>query len=168
MICVPKWFHVVLEGHYDRGSCLKCGSQDGKLLKVSWAKDTSYYNGTKIPAKVLWYIPLKPRLQRLFMSSKTVSLMRWHNEDRTDYHIIRHPVDSPAWQRFDECHLSFSMEPPNVQLGLASDGFNLFSTQRTTYSTWPVVLIPYNLPPWLCMKQPYNVILAYTWPYYSR
>ncbi|KAK8559251.1 hypothetical protein V6N12_042532 [Hibiscus sabdariffa] len=23
----------------------------------------------------------------------------------------------------------------------------------TSYSTWPVVLVPYNLPPWLCMKQ---------------
>ncbi|GJY34918.1 tetratricopeptide-like helical domain, DYW domain protein [Tanacetum coccineum] len=23
----------------------------------------------------------------------------------------------------------------------------------TTHSTWPVLLIPYNLPPWLCMKQ---------------
>ena len=22
----------------------------------------------------------------------------------------------------------------------------------TTYSVWPVMLIPYNLPPWLCMK----------------
>ena len=23
----------------------------------------------------------------------------------------------------------------------------------TTYSTWPVLLIPYNLEPWVCMKQ---------------
>ena len=23
----------------------------------------------------------------------------------------------------------------------------------TTYSTWPVMLVPYNLPPWLCMKR---------------
>ncbi|GLT95295.1 hypothetical protein SLE2022_129870 [Rubroshorea leprosula] len=30
---------------------------------------------------------------------------------------------------------------------------------NVTYSTWPVILIPYNLPPWLCMKQP-NLILS--------
>ncbi|XP_060208655.1 uncharacterized protein LOC132636024 isoform X1 [Lycium barbarum] len=30
---------------------------------------------------------------------------------------------------------------------------------RTPYSIWPVVLIPYNLPPWLCMKQE-NFILS--------
>lgn len=29
----------------------------------------------------------------------------------------------------------------------------------TTYSTWPVVLIPYNLPPWLVMK-PSSFILS--------
>ena len=23
----------------------------------------------------------------------------------------------------------------------------------TTHSTWPVTLVPYNLPPWLCMKR---------------
>ncbi|XP_074297821.1 uncharacterized protein LOC141628602 [Silene latifolia] len=30
---------------------------------------------------------------------------------------------------------------------------------NTTYSTWPVILIPYNLPPWLCMK-PSSFILS--------
>ena len=27
------------------------------------------------------------------------------------------------------------------------------------YSIWPVVLIPYNLPPWMCMKNPYFMLL---------
>ncbi|WMV20185.1 hypothetical protein MTR67_013570 [Solanum verrucosum] len=44
-------------------------------------------------------------------------------------------------------------EPHNVRLGLASDGFQPFRNAKTSYSIWPVVLIPYNLPPWLCMKQ---------------
>ena len=26
---------------------------------------------------------------------------------------------------------------------------------NVTYTTWPVILIPYNLPPWLCFKQSY-------------
>ncbi|GLT94155.1 hypothetical protein SLE2022_119110 [Rubroshorea leprosula] len=37
--------------------------------------------------------------------------------------------------------------------------FNPFKSMNVTYSTWPVILIPYNLPPWLCMKQP-NLILS--------
>lgn len=30
------------------------------------------------PQKVLWYFPLKPRLQRLYMSQKKTAEMRWH------------------------------------------------------------------------------------------
>ena len=26
---------------------------------------------------------------------------------------------------------------------------------NVNYTCWPVILIPYNLPPWLCLKQPY-------------
>ncbi|OMO89985.1 Transposon, En/Spm-like protein [Corchorus capsularis] len=41
-------------------------------------------------------------------------------------------------------YLDFASEPRNVRLGLASDGFNPFKTMSSTYSTWPVVIIPYN------------------------
>ncbi|XP_021737381.1 uncharacterized protein LOC110703896 isoform X2 [Chenopodium quinoa] len=46
----------------------------------------------------------------------------------------------------------FFADPCSVRLGLASDGFNPYRLMNTNYSTWPVVLIPYNLPPWICMK----------------
>ncbi|KAL3651955.1 hypothetical protein CASFOL_004957 [Castilleja foliolosa] len=36
--------------------------------------------GKKIPHKILRYFPLKPRLQRLFMSEKTSKKMVWHKE----------------------------------------------------------------------------------------
>lgn len=62
-------------------------------------------------------------------------------------------------KRFDDQYTFFSSDPRNVRLGLASDGFNPFGMMSTSYSMWPVVLIPYNLPPWLCMKQP-NFILS--------
>ena len=34
-----------------------------------------------------------------------------------------------------------------VGLGLAIAGLNPFHTMRTAYSVWPVMLIPYSLPP---------------------
>ena len=45
-----------------------------------------------------------------------------------------------------------------MQLGLASDGFNPFGNMSTSYSMWPVVLMPYNLPPLRCMKHPYMIL----------
>ncbi|CAA7027471.1 unnamed protein product [Microthlaspi erraticum] len=47
----------------------------------------------------------------------------------------------------------FASEPRNVRLGLATDGFNPYGSMSTKYSIWPVLLFPYNLPPWMAMKQ---------------
>ncbi|XP_073120780.1 uncharacterized protein [Henckelia pumila] len=73
--------------------------------------------------------------------------------------ILRHPADSPAWKTFDERHPEFGADPKNIRLGLATDGFNPFKNQSTSHSTWPVVLMPYNLPPWESMK-PHSIILS--------
>jgi hypothetical protein len=55
----------------------------------------------------------------------------------------------------DKTYEWFALDPRNVRLGLASDGFNPFGMLNVSYSCWPVILIPYNLPPWPCLKQQY-------------
>ncbi|XP_021739868.1 uncharacterized protein LOC110706279 [Chenopodium quinoa] len=124
-------------------------SDDGTIIELA--------NGKKVPIKVLRHFPLIPRLKRLFMSSKTSHLMRWHAEREKDGKM-RHPADSCAWKEFDERYYDFSKDPQNVRLGLSSDGFNPFGMMSTQYSIWPVVLMTYNLPPWLCMEQPYFIL----------
>ncbi|XP_040369295.1 uncharacterized protein LOC121051221 [Rosa chinensis] len=111
--------------------------------------------GKRKVAKQARYFPLKPRLQRLFMSSKTAKLMRWHGEERTDDGVFRHPADSIAWKDFAQKHTNFSRDIRNVRLGLASDVFNSFRSMNIVHSAWPIILVPYNLPPMLCMKQPF-------------
>lgn len=115
--------------------------------------------GKKIPYKILRYFPLTPRLQRLYMSRKTAVDMRWHREKHVDDGILRHPADSEAWKDFDTQHTVFAQEPRNVRLGLATNGFNLFGNMSNSYSMWPVVVMPYNLPLWMCMKQPFSMML---------
>ena len=46
--------------------------------------DVDQGKGTKkrVPAKVMWYAPVIPRLKRLFRNKEHAKLMRWHNEDR--------------------------------------------------------------------------------------
>ena len=90
----------------------------------------------------------------MYMSKKMAEDMRWHNEKRVDdRNILRHPADSKAWKEFDKTYPNFSKDPRNVRLGLASDGFNPFGNLSSKYSMWPVILIPYNIPPWKCMKK---------------
>ena len=71
---------------------------------------------------------------------------------------MRHPIDSLAWKNFDKVQPSFEQEPRNVRFSLASDGFNPFGNMSISYNMWHVVLIPYNLPPWMCMKQTFFIL----------
>jgi len=46
--------------------------------------------------------------------------------------------------------------------GIMYRWFPPFGQFGQTYSYWPVIAIPYNLPPWLCMKRQYmflNVLI---------
>ncbi|XP_019225907.1 PREDICTED: uncharacterized protein LOC109207443 [Nicotiana attenuata] len=97
----------------------------------------------KIPANVLRYFPLKPRLQRLFMSSETSKAMRWHHEEHNKDGVLRYPADSDAWKTFDSKYPEFTGDPRNVRLGLASDGFNPFGTMRTVHDLmWTINNFP--------------------------
>ena len=77
---------------------------------------------------------------------------------RVDDGVLRHSADSISWKTLDESYSLFPSEPQNVRLGLASDGFNPFGNMILSYSVWPVILIPYNLLPWMCLKEPYSML----------
>jgi hypothetical protein len=137
-------------------TCTVCGKSKWKDEIIE--EDGSSRTPKRRPVKVLRWFPLASRLQRLYMSQHTASHMRWHANGRTKDGVLRHPVDGEAWRAFDTLHPYFASDPRNVRLGLASDGFNPFGNMSTSHSTWPVILVPYNLPPWMCMKQPYFIL----------
>lgn len=105
-----------------------------------------------IPAKVLRYFPIKDRFKRMFRSSRMAEDLRWHANNATEDGIMRHPVDSLSWAQVNNKWPEFSSEARNLRLGLSTDGMSPFSLQNTKYSTWPVLLVNYNLPPTQCMK----------------
>jgi hypothetical protein len=114
----------------------------------------------KVPHKVLRYFPIIPCLQRLFMSKQQAQYARWHKEKRVPVeNEMRHPADGEAWKDFDETFKSFVDDPRNLRLAIATDGFNPFGQMSNSYSIWPVIVVPYNFPPWMCMDQS-NYMLA--------
>ena len=82
-----------------------------------------------------------------------MSPTKWHANGHMNDGLLGYFADFEAWKSFDSKYIEFSSEPRNVRLGLATDGFNPYGIMSSTYSTWPVILIPYNLPPWMCMKR---------------
>ncbi|XP_022031985.1 uncharacterized protein LOC110933051 [Helianthus annuus] len=136
--------------------CRICHTSKWKQPNEHYSEDSKA--SSKVPAKVVWHFPLKPRLQRLFMCSETAKHMTWHDEGLPKDGNIRHPADGQSWKEFDSLYPNFAKETRNVRLGLSSDGFNPFGTMSSTHSTWPVVLINYNMPPWMSLKPEYFIL----------
>ncbi|XP_062013912.1 uncharacterized protein LOC133730309 [Rosa rugosa] len=131
--------------------CPTCGTSRWKICKNKKEREG-------VPAKVLWYFPPIPRFKRMFQSTETSKALTWHATERNKDGLIRHPVDSAAWKLVDEKWADFGNEPRNLRLALSSDGFNPFSSLSSKYSCWPVILVTYNLPPWLVMKRKHMML----------
>ena len=87
-----------------------------------------------IPNKRMHYLPLIPRLKRLFASMSSAPHMIWHFENKRNDGVMIHPSHGEAWQHFDRVYPEFACDPQNVRLGLCSDGFTPNREFSNTYS----------------------------------
>lgn len=113
---------------------------------------------SEVPRKVLRHFPLIPRLRRLFSTPTHAELQTWWHRNRSVDGAVRAACDSEQWKRADAFDQSFASEHRNIRLGLATDGLNPFSIKRSTWSTWPVLLLNYNIPPWLTTKKHFEML----------
>ena len=95
----------------------------------------------------------------MYRCQDIIELMKWHSQNKSTDGKQRFVADSKMRMKFDNRWLDFSQDPCNMRLGLALDGVNPVSDQSTKWSTWPVFLINYNLPPWLATK-PFLLMLS--------
>jgi len=65
----------------------------------------------------MFYLPIIPRLQRLYASMDSTSKMRWHHENKRGDGLFRHPSDGKAWKHFDNIYPDFTADPRHVRLG---------------------------------------------------
>lgn len=109
----------------------------------------------KVPRKAMRYFPLIPRLLHNFRCSDLAEYMVWHSEHRSDDGIMRSPVDSHANDFIERRWPDFQNDPRHVRLGVAADGIvpHSMTGKSQPYSLWPVILMNYNIPPWLSMKK---------------
>lgn len=115
------------------------------------------YDGSGKAKKTVRHFPITPQLQKLYSSPDIAKKMKWHAERVVDPDILRHPADGEAWIEFDKKHPAFGKGERNVRLAVATDGFCPFGA-AVPYSMWPVVVIPYNLPPNMCMQKEFNIL----------
>ena len=108
---------------------------------------------TKITVSVLRYMPIVPRLQRLFMVEETTRQMTWHKTgkrtqlDADGKLMMVHTSDGEAWKCFDALHDDKAADPRHPRVGISTDGFSVFGLTAAHYSCCPVFFITLNLPP---------------------
>ncbi|XP_074346475.1 uncharacterized protein LOC141685261 [Apium graveolens] len=138
--------------HSDASQCPHCKLSRWKVRKNGQLR-------VNVPAKVMWYFPIIPRFKGLFKSPSTAELMTWHANQRINDDKMRHPADSPSWRNIDYRWPAFGSESRNIRLALSADGINPHTNGLVNrYTCWPVVLVTYNLPPWLCMKRKFMML----------
>ncbi|KAL4591591.1 hypothetical protein LXL04_004560 [Taraxacum kok-saghyz] len=116
----------------DLHNCITCGTSRYKRKNHTEESNNTRKNGP--PAKVLWYLPIVPRLKRLFANPKDAKLMRWHAEERKIDGKIRHVADSPQWRNIDSKFEDFGRDIRNIRFGLNPDGINPFGTLSSRHS----------------------------------
>src|ERR1044071_6823939 len=146
---------ILYRGAYeDLNACPACGALRYKIRRDDPGDVDGEPPRKRVPAKVMWSVPIIPRLKRLFRNKEHAKLMQWHREDRKKDGNLRHPADGSQWRKIERKYRDeFGGDPRNVWFGLSADGINPFGEQRSNHSTWPVTLCMYNLPLWMCMKR---------------
>jgi len=90
-------------------------------------------------------------LRHLFSNPKDSELMRWWatDERKKDNGVLHHPFDTQQWKDFDTKYEEFHEDLRNV---------NPFGYRNITHRTWPVILLIYDIPTWLCQKRKYLLL----------
>jgi hypothetical protein len=115
--CMLLW-----KEHKDDTECMHCGRY--RYVKVVNEDGASIT--TKVMVKQFRYMPITPRLKRLYLSKEIAKQMRWHKEgkrDSEDPDIMSHPDESEVWEALDHFDLEFARDPKSVRLGMSIDGF---------------------------------------------
>ncbi|XP_037444808.1 uncharacterized protein LOC119313103, partial [Triticum dicoccoides] len=146
---------ILYRGEYENlNECPVCTALRYKIRGDDPGDDVEGQKPRKrVPAKVMWYAPIIPRLKRRFRNKEHAKLLRWHKEDRKSDGELRHTADGTQWRKIDRWFKDFAADARNIRFALSTDGMNPFGEQSSSHSTWPVTLCIYNLPPWLCMKR---------------
>lgn len=139
--------------------CCECGrtlywKENADLDHCPKCEKSRYIAGSNsIPTRVLRYFSVIKKLRRMFRCPELAKHMRWHSANHSQDGKMRSVVDSEQWRFIEEQYPVFSGEERNVRMGLALDGVNPYSLQSSKHSIWPVMLVLYNLPPYLVTKR---------------
>ena len=118
-------------------ACSVCGALRYKIRRDDPGDVEGQRTGKRVPAKVMWYAPIIPRLKRLFRNKEHARLLRWHKEERKKDGKLRHPADGSQWRKIDREFEEFVGDARNLRFGLSTDGLNPLGSRAPVTAPGP-------------------------------
>ena len=111
-------------------TCPKCG-------------ENRYKNGK--PVKVFKYLPLTPRIARMYQNENLVRLLQAHSTRNKDG-IMKDILDTDRWKKSWFGPNGEFNDKTGCVLNFCTDGVNPYKTMHLTYSMWPMMMSVLNFP----------------------
>ncbi len=135
----PVVFHccpndcVVFRGKYiDAKVCPHCSS-------------SRYKPNGKDAMKRYTYLPIGPRLVRMFGTDKLAQILQSHGSRTSNESTMLFDIqDSPIWK--ETYKKIFLGDRNGICLALNTDGVNPYKHNKVSYSMWPIMITLLNLP----------------------
>ncbi|XP_026452340.1 uncharacterized protein LOC113352780 [Papaver somniferum] len=161
---VMRLMHIKIMNHMNNKSfqmildLIKAALPEGETLP------NTYYEAKKLLRNLgLGYTVIHAcRYDCVLFWKENENLVKCPNCDEPRYKVVEEKGKKIP-QKLDEKHKWFAKDSRNVRLGIASDGFIPSNDLNgKPHSIWPVIVVPYNLPPWRCMKGPFIFLTLLT------
>ncbi|XP_052159476.1 uncharacterized protein LOC127776981 [Oryza glaberrima] len=108
--------YILYHGEYENlEACPVCKALRYKIRRDDLGEVDGQPLKKRIPAKVMWYFPIIPRLKRFFRNKSHARMMRWHTEERKQDGMLRHPADGSQWRNIDRTFKDFGEDARNVR-----------------------------------------------------
>lgn len=104
------------------------------------------YKHSNIPNKKFIYLPLGPRLSRIFKNKKTAKELQSHSGGLSIKTRMFDIHDAPVWAQAYSSDGVFKGDCRGISLGFCTDGVNPFNHSKVSYSMWPIMMTILNLP----------------------
>lgn len=144
-------YHVCPNGDYvffrdedkDLAQCPKCSH--------------NRLNPKRLPFKTIHYMPVGPRLSRLYACPLLAQQLQSHS--LVERQTLKDIQDTETWRDWYSPEGIFQGDPRGLALGMSTDGVNPFKTIGKESSIWPIYVNIFNLPPVL-RNQMGNIMLC--------
>ena len=137
----PEVFHACIN------DCILFRNEYVNATECPKCKSHRYmHEASRIPFRKFIYLPLQPRLTRMFGSQNIAEILQSHGGSLKHSPLMYDIHDSPIWKGAYSADGLFNGDKRGISLAFCTDGVNPYSHNRVTYSMWPIMLTLLNLP----------------------